>query len=411
MSDPRLRELLQDLAETVPAPQLADATVQGAQRVRRQRRTAMVAAAAAGVAATVIAVSVGSSPKPNSRVATPPAVASASPTKFGSMVIDVAPVGAEGKLARLDVGLPADITLDASRAVRLSTAPVDRALALLESAEDQTTVYVLGADRKMRVLDTVELTAPTDASGNAQGVLDGTSLASDGKRAAFAQRDEVVVVDLISGKVDRLPLPGFNENVLWQPDARGLIVEQADNTFLLDVRGGSTRQPYAGFDSVATLGDTGGAGGLLRLGSSDRAGSALSTWTPSGVLISRTSLPAPWLAAGNWYGTGWRSGTLVARSLFAPVVMEPSGAGEATVLVDVTTGKVVRALLFPRLPGDVAGRKLQCCEVRGWAGADNVVVQSLNRLLAWNVRTGALRAVTQMSPGVGTLSLAELGRR
>lgn len=408
MSDQRMRELFEDLAGTVPAPQLTDATLQGAQRVRRRRRTALVGAAAAGVAVTVIAVSVGSSPKRIPRVAAPPA-ASASPSQFGPFAVDVAPVGSEGRLARLDVGLPTSITLDPRRALKLSAAPVDRAVALLQAGEDQTTVYLLGSDRKLRVLDTVALKAPEDEFGNAQGVLDSTSLAPDGKRAAFAQRDEVVIVDLTTGRVERLRVRGFNENVLWQPDAVGLIVEQANATYLVDVRG-AKRQTYASFDSMATVGQV--TDNIVRLGSADGDGSAVSRWTLGGGPISKTPLPTPWLAVDSWYGTGWRNGGLVARSLFAPKVLEPSGAGEAAVVVDVASGKVVRALLFPRTPDNaVVGRKLQCCEVRGWAGPDTVVVQSPNRLLAWNVRTGALRIVTQMSPGVGTVSLADLGRR
>lgn len=407
MSDQRLRELFNDLADTVPAPQLAEATVQGAHRVRRQRCAALVAAVTAGVAVTVIAVSVGSAPQPISRVATPPA-ASASPTQFGPMIVDVAPVGAEGKLQRLDTALPSQIALDPRRAAKLSAAPIDGAVALLQSAEDQTSVYVLGSDRLLRVLDTVRLKAPEDAFGNAQGVLDSTSLAPDGKRAAFAQRDEVVIVDLTTGKVERLPVRGFNENVLWQPDALGLIVEQADATYLVDVRG-AKRQTYASFDSVASNGET--ADDIVRLGTADGPGSALSRWTLGGELVTRIRLPAPWLAVEDWYGTGWRNGGLVARSLFAPMALEPSGAGEAILAVDVTSAKIVRALLFPRDPGNGGGRWLQCCHVRGWLGPDIVVVQSMNRLLAWNVRTGALHLVTQLAPGTGTLSLADLGRR
>lgn len=50
-----------------------------------------------------------------------------------------------------------------------------------------------------------------------------------------------------------------------------------------------------------------------------------------------------------------------------------------------------------------------CCPVLGWLGSDTVLVQSLNRVLGWNIRTGELRLVADLPPETTTIALAELG--
>lgn len=151
-----------------------------------------------------------------------------------AVTTDVAPPRAdEPQLERLETALPSEVRMGSGPPQRLSQASVTRALAIFQGGEQGDQLFVLGDDWRVRLLDRVDLGHPTDPEGNTQVAVDTTSLSPDGSRAAFAQHDKVVVVDLTTGKANHFPLPGYNRDVVWR-DGDTLIVEQR-RSFLLDL--------------------------------------------------------------------------------------------------------------------------------------------------------------------------------
>ncbi|MFI6817786.1 hypothetical protein ACIBG7_35705 [Nonomuraea sp. NPDC050328] len=310
------------------------------------------------------------------------------------------PVEAEGRLPRLPTALPGRLSPDG--AVPLGEDPVARALLLIqETREVQTTgpVFALGDDGRFRELDTTSLRPVADRHGNVQTLLDDTALSPDGRRAAFAQRDEVAVLDLTTARLHRWRLPGYNEVVSWLPDSATLLVEQEEHAYLLDLTTGEARrQPYPGFGTVA------GSPGLHRL-----AGADLTAWDRAGRRLSRTVArpvvgvsPAWAKAAGpEWMGPGWARGGRIARDVFGAGQPRPYTdvfEAEALVVLDAATGRLDAALVHQGVD-----RMKGCCGVLGWYDAGTVMFTSssaaAHRLLAWRVGTGEVFRVTELPLG------------
>jgi hypothetical protein len=75
------------------------------------------------------------------------------------------------------------------------------------------------------------------------------------------------------------------------------------------------------------------------------------------------------------------------------------------VVADPDTGRVVRTLLLPwGDPPDMRCGKSGCA-VRGWISQDTVIIESRDRLLGWNIHTGALSRVADLPEGVTAYSL------
>ncbi|MEV4086934.1 hypothetical protein AB0J43_42385, partial [Nonomuraea fuscirosea] len=100
---------------------------------------------------------------------------------------------------------------------------------------------------------------------------------------------------------------------------------------------------------------------------------------------------------------GWQRDGLVARS--APAHDDRRGRADVVVVAESATGRVVRTLLLPW--GDPPGARCgkAGCAVRGWYGHDTVIVESGDRLLGWNIGTGALSRLTQLPEEVTAYSL------
>jgi hypothetical protein len=100
---------------------------------------------------------------------------------------------------------------------------------------------------------------------------------------------------------------------------------------------------------------------------------------------------------------GWQRDGLVARS--APAHHDLADRADVVVVADTATGRLVRTLLLPW--GDPPG--MRCgkggCPVRGWISPGTVIIESGDRLLGWNVGTGALSRVADLSDDVTAYSL------
>jgi hypothetical protein len=123
--------------------------------------------------------------------------------------------GGEFSLPALETALPPAVHLD-SVAPPLSGDPVRRALAMFQVGQidgDMTDVLVLGDDGRARRLDVVSLAPATDEQANPRSAVSSRTVLPDGRRAAFPQRDQLLLVDLTTARVDVVPLPGFNVSV------------------------------------------------------------------------------------------------------------------------------------------------------------------------------------------------------
>ncbi|MFI6481817.1 hypothetical protein ACIBH1_28070 [Nonomuraea sp. NPDC050663] len=369
-------------------------------------------------AVTVVAVAAAAVLLWPREAAPPPATgASAVPTQTAPVPapvtatgapIDVAPAPErEGELPLLPTAFPA--TLDPAAARPLSSWPLTRAIALFQQYGEQGDgrLLALGEDGGLRELDGLDLAPVTDRDGNRQAALDDTSLSPDGTRAAFAQKDEVVLVELATGAMSRLPLPGFNERVSWRPNGIGLLVEQDPRVYLMDTRTGvATRMPYPAWGLVAG-GEIGAD--VHRLDADDGEKPAmLSRWDSSGVRQASTPVRPP-VGTGEWWGTGWLREGRIARDVFGAGGPRPYGdvvEAEAVVVLDAATGATLRSLVFEGF-----GRWKGCCAVMGWYDRDTVLVTSggeHSRLLAWRITDGAVFRVGDLPAQMG-LSLGIKG--
>jgi hypothetical protein len=215
MTGRRLNELFAEVAEDVPAPALARTAWETARRARRRHRiagagaVAGVVAAALGVAGTLTA---GGGP-----IAVPTGTPEASvpanprPSPLSANVDGLPDRLRTATTDRLAPEVPDFDTVDVDG---LSQHLGRTAVALYEKMPDEQAtqpkdVYAWLDDGSWARLDQVRLRFGRDADGNQHSPLDTTSLSADGRYAAFAQPDEVVVVTIATGAVNRFPLPGY----------------------------------------------------------------------------------------------------------------------------------------------------------------------------------------------------------
>ncbi|MCG5212887.1 hypothetical protein [Streptosporangium sp. KLBMP 9127] len=389
MTDQRLRELFSDLAETLPeGPSRAGELWRQGTRSRTRRRWRVAAAAATVTALVVVGIAVSPESVERGITVYPSVTPPLTPTIPPTPATDTAPPpSGEEALPTLATALPekwADIPV-----VTAVSGPV---LALAEFGDGR--IYMMKSGGRIP-LD-VKLGDSVDSAGNGGTPLKPNSLAPDGTMAAFPQKDEVVVVDLVIGRARRYPVPGFNEVVLWRGGQ--LLVEQEEANYLLDLATGKVRrQPYKGFTGVAGYRD-------LRIVSPDEGGWTVIQEGGSEVglgvqdITDEGSMPVGIL--GNH---GWQRDGLVARSALAH--SDQAKRADVVVVADVATGRVVRTLLLPW--GD--SPDMRCgkagCPVRGWISRDTVIIESEDRLLGWNINTGALSRVADLPKGVTAYSL------
>ncbi|MEV0385023.1 hypothetical protein [Nonomuraea sp. NPDC050643] len=383
MTDQRLRELFDDLAETLPegSSRAGELWRRGTRSRARRRWTA------AGAAATVtalVAVGIVVFPEPVERGITVRPSVTPTPTIPPAPAMDTAPPpSGQAGLPKLATALP-----ERWAGLPVVTAVPGPVLALAEYGDGR--IYLMKSGGRVPL--EVKLGDSVDAAGNGGTPLKPNALAPDGTMAAFPQKDEVVVVDLVIGQARRYPVPGFNEVVLWRGDR--LLVEQEEANYLLDLATGEVRrQPYKGFTGVAGYRD-------LRIVSPDEGGRTVIQEGGWEVELDVQDITgAGGMPVGVLGDHGWQRDGLLARS--APAHHGRADGADVVVVADAATGRVVRTLLLPS--GSRCGKG--GCPVRGWLGHDTVIIESGDRLLGWNIGTGALSRVADLPREVTAYSL------
>jgi hypothetical protein len=258
-------------------------------------------------------------------------------------------------------------------------------------------------DGKFRwVFLNVGLVDQRDAGGNRAGPLDPGSLGPMGRLAAFAQPDEVVVVNLQTGQEDRVPVPGLNEDVSWLLDGVHVLVASATQTWLVNVQ---TREVLpAAADGFTVTPLIGGGSGLTTLSLANPGDEApLLRFYDDGGLSWRSQRYLNAASAAPYRISylnprGWRYGNLIAQGAGGQAGSQP---GEFVVVVNDQSGDITHVLdLGP-------GRNKGCCAVLGWSEGDGAVLVHTDRegLLQWRLATGEVTRLTDRLPGAVSLPL------
>ncbi|MFJ6163688.1 hypothetical protein ACIQH6_01090 [Micromonospora orduensis] len=393
MNEQDLRRLLTISVEDVLPSQPATAGWDRARRTRRTRRA--VGAVALAVAliggGTVAALRPPADPGPDHPVAPTPTV---EPTHAGPVQRPPAELTyPPDPLARL-----AD-----PPTVPLSERPVRQALALFQPLDEEARavgpVRVLGDDGVVRGLDVVTLAPTRDAGGNEAAAVKPGVLSPDGRWAAFAQTNELIMVDLTSAGVRRIPLDGYLELVVWAGDR---VLVGGDNRTYAVERDTDTASSVdvSAWDVVAPDPSAGREAALIEL-AGEWGGLTLRSRTADGKVrpeqrITHDALPAPY-QVNEFYGRGWLHGGRIA--IGAWIVSGEIDGAEGTAVLDARTGAVTHLLDLGR------DRAKGCCPVLGWDNKGAVLLRLEPAGLArWNPETGEITGIVRDLRGVVALA-------
>ncbi|MGN9764035.1 hypothetical protein ACTMS2_02550 [Micromonospora sp. SD12] len=391
MREEDLHRLLTVAAEDVRPAHPAATGWERARRVRRARRAAGATALAVALltGGTALALRPADRPPP-ATTATPHRNPTPHPVPVQTPPADLAYPG--HPLGRL--GDPVGATLSAR--------PVRKALALHQPVDPETgaagRIRVLGDDGVVRDLDVVTPAPTRDAGGNEAVPLKSGSLSPDGRTAAFAQTDEVIVVDLTTAAVRRHPLKGYLEHVLWSGDR--LLVGDDDTTYELDRATGTARKVPVSPWNVVAPDPTAPPNVLLELGGTPPDLTAV-RWSDDETHRSYGAVDFRALPPGHrvdeFYGRGWQRGDRVARAGW--ITTDTMGGLEGVALLNARTRVVTHLLDLGR------DRWKGCCEVLGW-DSDGAVLLRHNPggLLRWRPETREITGVTRNL--FGAVSLA-----
>ncbi|MET8122794.1 hypothetical protein [Micromonospora sp. NPDC005189] len=392
MNEQDLRQLLTVSVEDVLPNQPATAGWERARRTRRTRR----AVGAVALAVTLVGGGTVVALRPP---ADPPPVHSVAPT--------VEPTHA-GPVQRppAELTFPPDplARLADPATVPLSERPVQRALALFQPMDEEFhadgPVRVLGNDGVVRSLDVVTLAPTRDAGGNEASAVKPGVLSPDGRSAAFAQTGELIMVDLTTATVRRIPLDGYLELVVWGNDR--VLVGGDNRTYAVDrVSGAASQLDVSLWDLVAPDPAASREAALVEVsGMRDglilRSRSAREGTVRSEQKIEGAALPVPY-QVNEFYGRGWLHGERLARSAW--ITNDEIDGAEGVVVLDARTGAVAHVLDLGR------DRWKGCCEVLGWDNRGAVLLRlQPGGLVRWHPETGEVTGVVRDLRGVLALA-------
>ncbi len=365
---PRLAELLDEAADSVPTPDLAP----GARRAalhRRRRRLAVAGGLAAAVAATVaLAPGDDDSQADPSRASTE--AAASRPVQpdltLGGRPVWVGPTAVQeagldpipGSLAR---PLPSTIDL-AQPAVPIAEAPLHRALAAfarVDERDELSEVLLLAPDGSLRSVEAAGFDPVTGAAGHRRSPFGPGSLSPDGSRLALGQDGAVHVLTLSTGVWTRHPVADRPTHALtWLARSTGVVL--GDEVL---------RVPGGGMVSVAMI----------------------------PVRLEITPFPVT-----AWAGVTRAWGGQLARPAY---IWGGRGPPDVRSPVLVVGGDRPTLLVLP----DPAGQRWRrCCAAVGWLDVHTAAYESQGsapdgsqfwRVLAWDTETGQ---VSRLSEIVGT---------
>lgn len=420
MTGTDLRELLTRVAEDIPEVDLAERSWQGAVEAGRRRRqrvlSGIAAGAAAAVAIGVVVSTSGSRPAtrlPATRTTAPPAVAGGGVlvTATDGTPVTVAPSSADfARLPLLHTALPERIgwsgplrrLSDVVGPQRRDDGLTVRAVLLTPTgpATWQPVLLTEGASGTGYLLvDQVELRddRPAGTDRPFAPPLVAGAVAEGGRRVLFVHRASVEVLDVGSGTVRSVPVPGVaaGDSLVdggWLADGAVLVRTEAGSWRVDPGSGAVTRasttswpQPWRIIRHEGQLSLVGG----------NRAGET-TTSTPFDGPVGD-----PWGATvsnGLWAATG----TFPDSTLLPPSVGPVVGGVSA---VDVPDLRQQRALVFPgNEPGVLKGGARAVGFTAGGFASSGLLVVEYDRtapdrtwLLGWDLATGRLYRIGEVT--------------
>jgi hypothetical protein len=395
-----LADLLDRASADVPPPAFAEEAWSRAFHLRRRRRS--VVAVASVVAALVVTGGALHALRPDHPVMPP---AASAPATSGPPAVDRIPARPGNREVRQ---LPAAGLTPPGDARALSFRPVTRAVAVFQlyTVDEDTSpqpLYVLDTDGTWARVDSVLPRFTRDADGNRADPLRPTAISPDRRLVAVAQTDEVLIIDVTSGGLHRVPLAGFNEQLVWVSDDVLLVthdvVPEGTATYAVEWRAKTATRVTAGLSAWDTVVSRPG-GPVIELGGGPVS---VTEWRLDGsAQVRRTPVDSTALghyAITEWHGPGLRNdGDLVVRAGFGntPTV----GGADLVAVVDVRTGVVRRLLELDR------DRMKGCCQPLDWVDGHTVLLRTDREgLVTWDVRTGRI-SVVAAGPVNGTLAVA-----
>ncbi|MGI5524711.1 hypothetical protein ACQEUX_27770 [Micromonospora sp. CA-259024] len=396
MNEQDLRQLLTVSVEDVLPSQPATAGWERARRTRRTRR----AVGAVALAVTLVGGGTVAALRPS---ADPPTVGPVAPT----VTPTVEPTHA-GPVQKppTELTFPPDplARIADPATVRLSERPVQRALALFQPLDEENRadgpVRVLGDDGVVRSLDVVTPAPTRDAGGNEAAAVKPGVLSPDGRSAAFAQTGELIMVDLTTAAVRRIPLDGYLELVVWANDR--VLVGGDDRTYAVDrITGAASTFDVSAWDVVAPDPAAGREAALIEM-IGERGGLTLRSRTAregtvrSEQPITGDALPSPY-QVNEFYGRGWLHGERLARAAW--ITNSEIDGAEGVAVLDARTGGVTHLLDLGR------DRAKGCCPVLGWDNRGAVLLRLEPAGLArWNPETGEISGIVRDLRGMVALA-------
>jgi hypothetical protein len=418
MTKHELGTLLDDLSVDVREVDLAERAWQGAEirRARARRRVLGGAAAAAAVALAGYAWlgpaadsdvrPTGPMPTNQTSGASEPSTRGWKAATDGTRYVVAPALGTEDSLPWTDMGLPPEINSDLPRksladvpaSLRASARAVYLTPADGRSPVDATAfrpVVVLD-DGTQAEVDTVTLERVSDAEGNAHPPLDARAVDA-GLRLVFAQPGAVVVVDLWTASVTRVPVPDPHLEWAGWPSSGDprIVARSADAVWLIDPDAKNVARPTQGegdamagryaFEaerSSATLDE-------VNAGVRGRAAVPWPMVEPWGDTMgtARTGARVDWVASAAFLGDTGDKGLDATAPYQGLVAMRT----EATPIKEAPE---IRLAVFGEDPRRTKG----CCRVIGWYPSGQHVLYLTEtstgaHVLAWDVESGTFTRV------------------
>jgi hypothetical protein len=371
MTEPDVKDLLTELADSVEVPDLAS-TAWDRSVSRRRRRTSV----GVGAVAAVTAIAFGAVHLRADDVSTGPTHPSpttSQPSEPAGRTLDgftvaVAPkLADEATLPLAGSPLPSTIDLSAPNPSVVDEPLLSAVAAFAIRKVSDTTdrfdgVMLVGPGGELRHLDAVRLQPIDIGDGNVASPFTAGSLSPDGTRLAFPQPNGVTIFTIPTGQWTSFPISVGGRDL-------------ADLHWTSD---GTIRLGLATLDP-----DTGRT-------TSDRIGSPLY---------------ATDLKVQYWSGAERTLGDLHARAAAYLDERAPAPGIDIYPPAIVAVGDGTRALLV--IP-DQQPRWKNCCTVAGWLDSSTVAYDSISstdpihpdqitRVLAWDVATGEVRLVTTVT--------------
>lgn len=397
-----VRMLLEDASQHVAEPDLADRVwADGLTVSRRRRRVGGAVSAVAVLALVVTAAVAGPRVTRGTDVApSPDPLPSATNTVPRTGEIDGVPfwlgpeAGSEAWLDRVDTVFADRLEIPDGTLDDLRQRPIRQVAAVMLRK-------VPGADRYRPVLMSVsgrwaeagiDLVPTKDPGGNAALPLDTSAVSPNGAQVAFAQPNQVVILDTQTADVERIPVPSATiENVSWMQTGDRVLAAGNGVAFKVLVGAGPGEQVVEAVDASP---DPWAMTSPLAL-DSDGSGEVLYGYGLDGRrrLDQRTQLPVDY-----WYGSTAVAGSLAARG-FGPGPLTQLTAHQAAYAIAVVESHPDAPAKMLMLPdGFKTVRTKGCCSVLGWYDDHTVLFESRvsgsSWILGWNVLTGQVLKVT-----------------